>query len=227
MIVSIHIPKTAGTSLRCALSKEFGQQLLLDYGRNNPDSTLELKFRKFLIQHPNLSFNKSIINYQYRIIHGHFKADKYKQITSHAKYTVFFRDPISRVVSHYFYLKKQKDKILPLRDMIRDNQLSLKEFCQLEFIKNYYQRFVTKFIEIEDLSFVGLTEYYEESIRLFNRIFHTNLEVLFLNQGVVKDYDSIINHMGIYSEIKESQKENQLIYDQARIKFDRLRQEYL
>ena len=76
MLVSIHIPKTAGTSFGDLLKLEYGPRLMLDYGDwvglNSPEAISHRTRRKqeMMAQSAQIAAN-------FECIHGHFIADKY------------------------------------------------------------------------------------------------------------------------------------------------------
>ncbi|MDY7006346.1 MAG: sulfotransferase family 2 domain-containing protein [Cyanobacteriota bacterium] len=238
MIVSVHIPKTAGSSFRQSLQKIFNSQVLLDYDNIwMPKNPVIRNFKQFVLNNPSFPPNKLIINSKYKVIHGHFYANKYKNISKEVKLITFFRDPIDRVVSNYLYIQKNPFFIQPTQlnnsmyQAVRNNQMNLKDFSELEAERNLYSNYLGG-VGIDNFTFIGLTEAYEDSIKLFSKIFGIELDLLFINKGKgssggTKDYYSLIKDLGFYSDIVESQKENQLIYDQAKRKFEQLCNQYL
>jgi hypothetical protein len=77
-IVSVHLPKTAGTTFRHMLQQAF-PALTLDYGEPH-------------ILAPHIG-----------CIHGHFFVEKYTGILPRARFIAWLRDPIERLVSQYHY----------------------------------------------------------------------------------------------------------------------------
>jgi hypothetical protein len=76
MIVSIHIPKTAGTSLQDDLTQIFGDRLLRDYDdwpeSTTPEATANNERRRAA-----MLADAGLITERYDAIHGHFLAGKY------------------------------------------------------------------------------------------------------------------------------------------------------
>lgn len=90
MLISVHIPKTGGTSLRNALERKYGKRLRLDY----PDLPMKLSQKlKILLSGRPLE------------IHGHFPASKY----AGTKIT-FLRDPFERRISTYHYIHRYHEQ---------------------------------------------------------------------------------------------------------------------
>jgi hypothetical protein len=103
--------------------------------------------------------------------------------------------------------------------------MSIREFAHFETQKHFYKRILGR-IQIDNFTFIGLTEFYKESISLFNRIFDVHLEdgdfANFNEKPVQTDYIEQLKADGSYEEIKDLQQENRLIYGQARRRFEML-----
>ena len=94
-LISIHVPKTAGSSFRGVLEKWFGPKLHFHYADDERGTRP--------VKHAWLSGT---------CIHGHFNRNRgfgvlhyYRQA---AQYITFLRDPFATTVSNYFYLKQHR-----------------------------------------------------------------------------------------------------------------------
>lgn len=92
-LISLHVPKTAGTSLRSALAQWFPGRLLGHYpriptGENPPRHTLAGPI----------------------CIHGHFNAERGRGVDDYypeaRQFIVFLREPFDRFLSLYFHLER-------------------------------------------------------------------------------------------------------------------------
>lgn len=107
-LISIHIPKCAGTSFRKVLKSWFGRRLFLHYyneQRNKPPK----KYRTYKL------FNRKLLR-PGLCIHGHFNGkrghgaeDYYPELD---QYITVLRDPFQVHLSNYFYAKTQGDNLL-------------------------------------------------------------------------------------------------------------------
>src|SRR3989338_7894207 len=88
-LISIHIPKTGGTTFLELLSHHYGNRLLRDYGLSREDVLSKLDHGA------------------YDCVHGHFVADKYSSVKN-AEYVFWLRNPIRRLFSQYYFWKKNK-----------------------------------------------------------------------------------------------------------------------
>lgn len=102
MIISVHIPKTAGTSFRTGLEKVFGNRLLLDYN-DKPLSGL-ISARWFRVKNRfRVQMQRHILLENFSVIHGHFLPSKYLFLGKEIKLGAFFRDPVDRLISQYCF----------------------------------------------------------------------------------------------------------------------------
>lgn len=98
-LISIHIPKTAGRSLLKALTDAYGVEQVLVVNRKafrekRSDALDELRKR---------------ITPQTRVIHGHIHLSDISELLNEypsARLITFLRDPVDRVISHYFHEKR-------------------------------------------------------------------------------------------------------------------------
>ncbi|MBN1848827.1 MAG: sulfotransferase family 2 domain-containing protein [Deltaproteobacteria bacterium] len=224
-IISLHIPKTAGVSFSHALNKAFGMNRILSDYEEGIESDQGQDIRRRLVGKQFVRIHKDEIIQNYDVVHGHFQADKYLSLGKNARFCAFFRDPIERLCSHYFYWLRVPDlKNTQCKDLI-ELGMSIQEFSHFETQKHFYKRILGR-VQIDDFTFIGLTEYYKESIHLFNKIFNLQLEDSDHDNSnhttTQIDYKAQLKEGGIYEEIKELQEENQWIYDQARKRFELL-----
>ena len=229
IIVSVHIPKTAGVSFVHALNKAFGINRILSDYEEGIESDQGQDIRRRILSKRFVREHKDDILRKYDVVHGHFQADKYLTLGKDARFCAFFRDPIERFCSQYYYWKRKPDlENVQCRDLI-ELEMSIKEFAHFETQKRFYRR-VLGHARIDDFTFVGLTEYYKESISLFNKIFNVHLEDCDFansNDGATRlNYIAQLQEENFYEEIKELQQENQLIYDQAKKRFETLYNTY-
>jgi len=174
-IFFLHVPKTAGQSFRKASIDYFGKKsVLLLYGENSSTTTTAVRdifykntknnlVEKFsliseLIERENIAFFSS-----------HASATSLPNFQS-TNASIFVREPIERIISHYNYAMK-KGHIIG----------SFEEFIENPRYQNLYSKILCG-VPIESIKFIGLTEKFEESLKLFNINFNTDFKVCHINK---------------------------------------------
>ena len=101
-----HIPKTAGTSFKdSVVSPNLPEEAILKY-RNRRQWGIDLA--------------------QYQLVSGHFKHGLHWFFRMPPRYITFFRDPVNRAVSYYYFIKDCDRKLYlhPLRDFADSRDLT-------------------------------------------------------------------------------------------------------
>ena len=167
-IISIHVPKTGGTTFLELLRRNFDSKLLVDYGLS--ENKIEL-----------------LNNGSYDCVHGHFISDKYINIHN-AEYIVWLREPIQRLYSHFHFWKKNKFPHSLLWRRFYFEKWTFADFALHPAFKNEQSKYVGS-IPIENYSFIGITEYYHESIDLFCSKYGFNIDTQTLPEHRVNRTD--------------------------------------
>jgi hypothetical protein len=89
-IISVHFPKSGGTSLRIQFERILGTSMLLDYDHDP------------LGPHSAQTVDQLPCNI--RMVHGHFRAVRYQKIRDAFRFT-FLRHPVDNLLSIYFFWK--------------------------------------------------------------------------------------------------------------------------
>jgi hypothetical protein len=121
-----------------------------------------------------------------RVVHGHFIATKYWRRYPDARYVAWFREPVERLASHYFYWQRNPDMKNPTCRRLIEDELSIEAFAALPEMRDVQSRFLGQ-VPVSKLAFVGLTERYDESIELFRRSFYPDLQIVTEQQNVNPD----------------------------------------
>ncbi len=154
LVVSVHIPKCAGTSFRHILDGIYGPRLWHNYGTIFSQDQAR----------------PELIPVQTEIIHGHFLADAFDALFPGRQLITWVRHPVERLVSRYRHCLGSPD----LRDdccrALHEGKLSLRQFADLEWMRNEATRYRAN-KPVGDFAFVGIAEQFEESLRHYCRIF--------------------------------------------------------
>lgn len=131
MLISIHIPKTAGTSFGRMLRQKFRDALLEDYA-DTPLSHASLpRIGRALASMPAAAAKAR----RFQAVHGHFLAIKYLPVKGHV--VTWLRHPAQRVVSRYEHYLRDVAEGRPLQNVSGLHPgLTLEEFSLIPRFRN-------------------------------------------------------------------------------------------
>lgn len=172
MLLVVHIPKTAGTSLRLALQQSFGlARVARDYGPQSDFTTDAV--RRHMYQNPTKSSARGLVselrNSGYAALVGHFPYSRYGRFFEGERVIAFVREPLERTCSEY--LHKTGNGTF---------QGTFEEFIQLSPQQNLQSRFLHGH---SGEMFLGLTEHYRSSMQSLNERFESRLKTRKVNVG--------------------------------------------
>ncbi len=154
MILSVHIPKTAGVSFRQILAELYQEDILLKYWQMT-DARGQVV---------------SCVPGHVRCIHGHFHPQALLPEFPRARLVTWVRDPVERVISSYYHRLRSPDWLHPVDRELHARKLSLVEFAALDLMRNEMTRFFGD-KKPEDFAFIGRTEQFDSSLDEFLRLF--------------------------------------------------------
>jgi hypothetical protein len=154
MLISVHVPKCAGTSFRHVLDGICGEEIWYNYGTifSREQARLDL------------------VPDGKKVIHGHFMADSFDDIIPDRELLTWARHPVERVVSNYFHCLRAPDMRDDCCRALHEHKLTLREFADLDWMQNLMTRYLAN-KPIGDFRFVGVSEQFDSSIRLFEDTF--------------------------------------------------------
>jgi hypothetical protein len=168
-IISVHIPKTAGSSFKKILEAYFEDKILFDY-EDAPINTPPF-FRKYKALKDSFLIPKKLHG-NTRCIHGHFLPYKYSRLDRNKTlFVTWLRNPLERMISHYKYWTRTYTPQSPrLHRKIVEEKWSLEDFCFSPAMRNFYAQFLWSYPH-ELFDFIGITERFDEDLQAFGRIF--------------------------------------------------------
>jgi hypothetical protein len=170
LIISIHIPKTGGTTFVDMLRNCAEEVLYLDYEYEGPSPSALFRRGEPLAM-PFESIVSDLESLPGRsVIHGHFPAEKYISKFPNAVYVTWLRDPVERVVSNYLYWQRSDVTGDRRWEGVIAQKLSLEQFAESDFARDLQRAFLYP-LAVEDFDFIGITEEYDRSLELFRRLF--------------------------------------------------------
>ncbi|HND62402.1 MAG TPA: sulfotransferase family 2 domain-containing protein [Opitutaceae bacterium] len=150
MIISVHIPKTAGVSFRLMLAQLFGEGFVQHYWEITDAHGRVLRD----------------IPAHATCVHGHFVAQVVADRYPGAPLITWVRDPVERVVSSYHHRLRNPDWRHPVCVELHRMKLSVEQYAEIELVRNEMARFMgTK--RPADFAFIGLVEEIDASIARF------------------------------------------------------------
>ncbi|SBV37060.1 conserved hypothetical protein [uncultured Stenotrophomonas sp.] len=169
MIVSLHLPKTAGTSFGAALERHFGAALLRDYA--DLPLHVEPAVRNAAALRASLA-QADLDAPPPACIHGHFLPVKYLLHAQRhgARFVTWMRHPVERLLSHYFFWQRTppSSPAQRLHCRMHEEGWSLETFCLAPELQDAYSQFLWAF-PLEYFDFIGITEHYDADFALFSR----------------------------------------------------------
>lgn len=219
-IISVHVPKTAGTTFKKVLHQVYSEEtIFLDYPHRGPQRNRMLKREK-----PNI-----------KVIHGHFPGNKYDLKFPEAKKIIWLRNPIERLISHYFFWKSWQ--VLMSSDLGgssdfdllaqgeensqgKEEGLTIVEFAEKTEMRNVLAANFLKNQRLTDFYFVGIQEFFKEDLALLTKSLNWqpyNFE--FKNRNPYPEYDELLKEIRenreIIEQITEINREDVEIYREA------------
>lgn len=168
LLVSVHLPKTAGTSFASTLRAAFGTAYRDDY------ADLPMQHPRWRRQWHALRAGRALrgtLPHDIACIHGHFLPVKYRIALAGrpAHYVTWLRDPVERIVSHYAFWRRDydgSDPAQPLRNRMLREGWSLERFALGPELRDVYRRYLWGF-DPARFAFIGITEHYAEDLQRF------------------------------------------------------------
>jgi len=221
LIVFVHVPKTAGMTLRALFRRMYGSEAV--YTARNPEGGLADP--EPLVQMPESELSR------YRAVVGHLQFGIHELIDRPVRYVTFLREPIDRTLSDYYYLRRTHSASASVRRYEMAEYLRRGELANLqtrliggtlaERAKPADEADLARAKERIDQCFdaVGVIERFDESVLLMGealgwRFFFHRPE----NVGARPDVDTVDpEHRAIIEEINRLDIE---LYQHARRRVD-------
>jgi hypothetical protein len=173
VILSLHVPKAAGNSLRELLALEYGDRFMGDYGDWSGYDTPEANARRALRTAAMRARAPELLE-KYDIIHGHFHADKYRGLFPREDYVAFFRDPYQQSMAHYFFLLRNPQRDHPEERMFHGERMTLHDYLSWSAFRNQQSQYLAG-VPLEEFALVGLSSQFGRGLALFKALFGRDL----------------------------------------------------
>lgn len=165
-LISLHIPKTGGTSFYHILKQVYGPAIEISYRRRDYLAAAELPG----------GFEQALA-VGTKVLHGHFYYPEVKALhqNSGAKLLCWLRDPIERVRSNYRFFKYllENPAINPRNYALNKHRSeeTLLEYAALAECQNRMSAFIEGTV-VENFFFIGLLEQFSDDVKLLGEALH-------------------------------------------------------
>lgn len=195
----VHIPKTAGTSFRKAACDFFGDDAIVrDYGLKSPETDVCVK--KYCYESFDFLSMHSYMKAQgIALYSGHVHLSPAKAVFSSKNIVTFVRNPVKQVVSHFNHYSRWYDY-----------KGSTTDFITNKGFKNLQSRYLSG-MPLQLIGLIGITEQYDDSIKLFNHLTQHNFKVRVDNINDAKPFGEVNDQ--IEALIENENEHDRKLYD--------------
>ncbi len=162
--VSVHIPKTAGTTLGMVLDRVFRKRVLMDY----PDNALEDQ------PDPDIAAHAAFVQSYFKGIHGHFSVRRHLTSFPAAKLVSTLRHPVDRVISQFMHELNDDGTASAYHAAIAAG-MSVVDFAEQDGVGNAMTRFLAG-VDLRDYDLLLMSDRLNESLHVLNYVLG-NLDV--------------------------------------------------
>ena len=170
-LISLHLPKTGGTSFKASLMSHFGDRYRDDYNDGGISEPAQERFNAAVLA--GVVIAKRGLD-DIDCVHGHFLPAKYLLLGKRRDLTfiTWMREPVARLLSHYAYWQESYDEMTaaPHHRQVIEEGWTLERFCLSEQFRNIYTQYLWGF-PLERFAFIGISEHYREDMLVFSERF--------------------------------------------------------
>ncbi|MFZ2990832.1 hypothetical protein [Ideonella sp.] len=164
----VHVPKTAGTSFRQSAVQALGaEHCEFDYGPVSPSTTQRVRELTYDAQDL-FRLRQRMRKDGVTMLAGHVPLQRYASLFPSARIVSFVRDPLAQLLSHHAHLSRTSD-VLPLAEFVAGPQGA------------GLQSRLLSGPPLAALGPIGITERFEDSLRVINAALGVNLKPAQLN----------------------------------------------
>jgi hypothetical protein len=218
LIISVHFPKAAGTSLAEGLQAHFGERLLRDYETDPVDPLHPRRIAPHLYPMEPVDLPTSV-----RAVHGHFHVNKYS-LVRHAFRITFLREPIENLLSiYYFWRKYQTDNGHATFQLFKKILPTLFEFAEFPSIKRLMSQTYFGDVPMSVFDFIGFYDRRDRDLARLEDLLGITLPQVHANRmsdDQRESRNSIMNDGKAIEQLRQSLAEDCAFYDRIRQMWD-------
>ncbi|MBI4530369.1 MAG: sulfotransferase family 2 domain-containing protein [Candidatus Latescibacteria bacterium] len=199
-LIFLHIPKAAGTTLHSILNREYRSQGIFTInGRQVKKSVKEFM---------NLPYEQRA---KIRLLKGHMSFGLHKLLPNPSVYITMLRDPVDRIISHYYFVLRTPQH--RLYERVTSQNMSLEEYVSSGIsteVNNGQTRLLSgagggigfgecsgELLELavrnirDHFAVVGFSERFDETLILMKRVIDWRHLPFYIKQNVTKERPSV------------------------------------
>jgi hypothetical protein len=223
-ILVIHIAKTAGTSLRRMLEREYGAKHIY------PGSFYLKQFDRGSYPMGSQMLRDYSVIPPHKVLVGHFTAAMADMVPTPYQTATFLREPIQRSLSMLSHFSHKLH--IPVATLLENEQFmadNIADFqtrimgadsvCDPHAVGTVDDGALARSLgRLESLDFVGITEQFPESCRRFDSLFETRISKSIQRINVLRpEGNELAEHI---SRIESLVQRDQVLYDAALARFN-------
>jgi hypothetical protein len=213
-LIFVHVPKCAGSALREALLAAYGASAVYldnDDRLLDPGAPINVDRAAFL---RDFQAQRAAILRGKRVAHGHFCLEKYHGIQGPR--ATILRDPVERLISHYFFWKTLPPNGHALHERFLAEKPTLVEFARLPGLRYFYTRVMFGGADMAAFDVIGATERMGKAIAAVEKLLGRRLRVEKSNENRSEAYREekaeILANSRLMSDLRDLLAEDTAFY---------------
>lgn len=159
IFISVHTPKTAGTSLAHVFDHGTDRAVLYDYRSDYTNFMFSAEEEAQFVR------ARDYVLWKFRFIHGHFCLLKYRSILPEAHTVTCFRDPVARTISQYKHIWYEANEKSSVYQQFKAG-MDVVAFSERRNIANA-QSIHLGCVAPKEIDFIFMDQALDEGLRLF------------------------------------------------------------
>lgn len=157
-LISVHMPKAGGTSIKLSLKETFGSSFRLENEDDptRPDSERNMNPARYFGR-------RRVLPPEVDCIHGHFHPGQF-DLQQNAFLFTLLRHPVSNMISIYSFWKSLPSQNHSLHDYFLSKRLSIIELAHLPALRWLYSRTYFGGFDMDRFNLVGRHEHREDAL---------------------------------------------------------------
>jgi hypothetical protein len=205
-IISVHFPKTAGSSLKAAWTQAFGKERVLELYTDNPADT-----RSAIHLDPEYFVRRPVeVPAGIDVVHGHFSPRRYSHLED-VTFVTFLRHPIDNLLSIYAFWKTFPRCGDPLHEYFLNYNLTVVETARLPVLRHLMSRTYFGNFDMGRFAFIGDASTYRQDLERLSTIVGRQLQ--HLRENVTIERERASGSESLYANLKADTSLRQTLTD--------------